>query len=35
MPPVGQNLTSPNGPCQALSIATPPACTAGKNFRTV
>src|SRR5260221_137148 len=31
-PPVGQNRTSPNGPCQALSMAVPPACTAGKKF---
>jgi len=31
-PPVGQNFTSPNGPCHAESIASPPACIAGKNF---
>src|SRR5450759_2195599 len=34
-PPVGQNLTSKNGPLQALSMATPPLCTAGKNFSSV
>ena len=34
-PPVGQNFTSPKGPCQALSMGTPPACSAGKNFSSV
>jgi len=33
MPPVGQNTTSVNGPASAYSIAIPPACIAGKNFR--
>src|SRR5437763_8316942 len=31
-PPVGQNNTSGNGPCSALSIPSPPACSAGKSF---
>src|SRR5258706_495036 len=28
-PPGGETRTSPSGPCQALSRAGPPACTAG------
>ncbi len=32
-PPVGQNLTCGKTGAKALSIATPPAGTAGKNFR--
>ena len=34
-PPVGQNFTSKNGPLQALSMAGPPACMAGKNLSWV
>src|SRR5690554_426385 len=32
-PPVGQNLTSPNGPANPLRRFTPPTATAGNNFR--
>ena len=35
MPPVGQKRTSPKGPAQALSIARPPACSAGKNLSSL
>src|SRR5215467_14203006 len=35
MPPVGQNLIPGNGAATALSQATPPDCSAGKNLSTV
>ena len=34
MPPVGQNFTSKSGPPQALSMAPPPACSAGENLHS-
>ena len=34
MPPVGRNRTSGYGPASALSVATPPIVSAGKNFKT-
>src|SRR5450830_2186730 len=32
IPPVGQNVTSPNGPAIAFNMPIPPAGTAGNNF---
>src|SRR5256885_5083498 len=31
-PPVGQNVTSGNGPLNAFSMPIPPACCAGNSF---
>jgi hypothetical protein len=35
IPPVGQNLTSRNGPAIAFSIPIPLACRAGNNLNRV
>ncbi|MNT61514.1 hypothetical protein D3C72_1991660 [compost metagenome] len=35
MPPVGQNFSCASGPYSDFSIGTPPAASAGKNFRKV
>ena len=34
-PPVGQNVTSGNGPANALSMPMPPACCAGNSFSSL